>query len=131
MEQRSASRMRAVLKAEIRYNDGLMSAPCVVRDISGTGARLELAGDLALPDSFDLYIEKKHETHHAVVKRRMNREVRVAFDDVVTKPAEVEFRERIAALEAEVADLRKLLEKMKGPADTAAEPMQQAAPARK
>jgi hypothetical protein len=113
VENRSAARVRAVLKAEIRYNDGLMSTPCLVRDLSETGARLELTGDVALPDRFELYIEKKHQTRRAVMKRRQGRDVGVAFDDVEAEPppADDALARRVSKLEAEIVELRRLLEK--------------------
>lgn len=110
MEHRSASRVRSVLKAEIRYNDGMMSSHCLVRDISDTGARIELSGDIALPDRFELYIEKRHRTYHAVVKRRSGREVGVAFDEPVAAPTPgSDMLDRVAKLEAEVAELRQVI----------------------
>lgn len=112
MEHRNAIRSRAVLKAQIRYNGGLMSAPCVIRDVSETGARLELAGDLALPDQFDLHIDKKNATRRAIVKWRRAREVGVAFADAAAaRPAgrDEPLAERVARLESEVAELKELL----------------------
>ena len=109
MEHRSSPRTKTVLKAEIRYNDGLMRVPCLLRDISETGARLELGGDIALPDQFDLYIEKKHQTHHAVIKRRSGRDIGVAFEDATAKSEADEpgLPERMDKLEADVAELKR------------------------
>jgi PilZ domain len=112
LENRSARRARTVLKAEVRYNNGLMSAPCLVRDISDTGARLELGGDLALPDRFDLYIEKKQKTYRSIVKRRNGRDIGVAFEDVVQPSADVGMAERVGKLEADVAEMSELLAKI-------------------
>ena len=125
MERRSAVRSRAVLKAEIRYNDGLMNMPCLVRDISDTGARLEISADVPLPDRFDLYIEKRHLTRRAVVKRRRDREVGVAFADVADRQppqpqqpdrqplqADAGLARRVAKLESDLAEIRTLLEKL-------------------
>lgn len=114
MEQRTSSRVRTVLKAEIRYNDGLMRTPCLVRDISDHGARIELAGEIALPDSFDLYIDKRHQTRRAVVKRRNGLEIGVAFEEKAAPapapaPAEGALEQRVAKLEAELSDVRRLL----------------------
>ena len=110
MEHRIAPRVRTVLKAEIRYNDGMMSAPCVVRDLSDSGARLELVGEIALPDHFDLYIEKKHRTFRAALKRRCGREIGVAFKEAGEpkgeRPADSEMSERMTKLEGEVAELK-------------------------
>lgn len=82
MDHRSKPRIRTVLKAEIRHSGGLINTPCTVRDLSDTGARIELPGDVTLPDRFDLYIEKRHAARPAVVKRRHGTEVGVAFLDV-------------------------------------------------
>ena len=113
MEHRTATRSRSVLKAQIRYNSGLMSAPCVVRDISETGARLELAGDLALPDQFDLHIDKKNATRPALVRWQRAREFGVVFEDAAEAAAPAArdelLAQRVARLEAEVAELRALL----------------------
>lgn len=109
-EKRSAPRLRAVLKGEIRYENGLMSTPCLIRDISEIGARLELPGDLVLPDRFDLYIEKKNQTRHSVLKRKRGVEVGVAFLDMPA-PA-LGLPERVLKLEAEVARLRGLVERL-------------------
>src|ERR1700741_1658609 len=87
VEYRSATRVRTVLKGEIRYDNGRMSTSCVIRDLSEDGARLELPGELALPDRFDLYIEKRNETRPAVVKRKRGVEIGVAFADAAVMPA--------------------------------------------
>jgi PilZ domain len=112
LENRSAPRMRAVLKAEARYNNGMMSAPCLVRDISDTGARLELEGDVALPDRFDLYIEKRQKTFRSIVKRRNGRDVGVAFEDVAQPSTDPGMSERLGKLEADVAEMSELLAKI-------------------
>ena len=112
VEHRSAARVRAVLKGEIRYDNGLRSTPCVIRDLSETGARLELPGDLLLPDHFDLYIEKRNQTRPAVVKRKRGVEVGIAFADITEASAVSGLLERVAKLEAEVATFRGLLEKL-------------------
>ena len=112
VEHRSATRVRAVLKGEIRYDNGLRSTSCVIRDLSATGARLELPGDLALPDHFDLHIEKKNQTRPAVMKRKRGVEVGIAFTDITETLAASALHERVSKLEAEVAMLRGLLEKL-------------------
>ena len=115
MERRGATRVRSVLKAQIRYNSGLMSAPCLVRDISEGGARLELAGDVALPEQFDLYIEKRDQTYPAVVKRRNARDVSIAFQvpqQESGEESEKDLATRVSELEAEIAELRQVFAEM-------------------
>jgi hypothetical protein len=102
-----------VLKAEIRYNNGTMSTPCLIRDISETGARLEIPGDFVLPNRFDLYIEKRNQTRRVLVKRRDGRALGVAFDDPIESvPAEAGLAGRVAKLEAGVAEVKEQLAKI-------------------
>jgi len=108
MENRSALRVRAVLKGEIRYDNGLRSTPCVIRDLSDSGARLELPGDIPIPEHFDLYIEKRNQIRPAILKRKRGADVGVAFADIREKASDV-LSERVAKLEAEVATLRDLV----------------------
>jgi hypothetical protein len=122
-EQRSAARVRGVLKAEVRFDDGAISVPCVVRDISDTGARLELAGDVALPDRIDLFIEKRQRTYRAKVKRRSGREVGVAFEETEAEPEEPgDMQQRMEKLENEVAELRQAVAALAAAVARPAEP---------
>lgn len=109
MERRSQARVRSVLKAEIRFNSGLMHVPCVIRDITEVGARLDLGGDVTIPERFDLFIEKKHRTRRAVVRWKNKHEAGVAFDDAPEHTAEQPIVARINELETELSTLRPLL----------------------
>src|SRR5262249_10644588 len=49
---------RPVLKsAIITFNQRVSSAPCLVRDLSSTGARLRVEGTIHVPNSFDVIID--------------------------------------------------------------------------
>lgn len=109
VERRSIPRVRSVLKAEIRFNDDLMHVPCVIRDITDVGARLDFGGEVTVPDRFQLFIEKKQRTRRAVVRWKNNREAGVAFDDAPEHLAEQPIAERITELETELSTLRPLL----------------------
>jgi hypothetical protein len=125
-EHRTAGRRHAFLKAEIRYNNGLFTVPCIVRDISDTGARIELHGTVSLPKTFDIFIEKRNQTRPASVRWIRGNEVGIAFTDAqpAADPAAAapqaasavlgnsDLAERVAKLEGEVAELRSLLEKI-------------------
>lgn len=50
-------RARVLKKATVLFKDGLRSAPCVVRNISETGARLEFEHAYLVPTEFELRIE--------------------------------------------------------------------------
>ena len=56
-DRRSHSRKRVLKGAVISYSHGNMSLPCVVRDISDTGARIQLHPDQRIPDRFKLVVE--------------------------------------------------------------------------
>ena len=97
-----------MLKAEIRYNDGMMSVPCLVRDISATGARLELSGDVQLPPSFELFIDKRNETRRVDTKWRRGLEVGIAFrPEAAAESPDTD--ERLARLEREMREMRTVL----------------------
>jgi hypothetical protein len=110
MEQkRTTLRVRTVLKAEIRYNDGLIRMPCIVRDISDGGARIELPSEVAIPEHVDLYLEKKKQIRCATIKAMRGRELHVAFNDTPAQQTEPSIAERLKRLEADVAELRALV----------------------
>lgn len=56
-EKRSNTRRRALKAGIIAYNDGNMTFPCVVRDISDAGARLKTDVNRHPPDTFQLQTE--------------------------------------------------------------------------
>ncbi len=54
--QRGHVRRLVIMKGTILYNDGKITIPCRLRDISETGAKLELEHQQLLPHTFDLQI---------------------------------------------------------------------------
>jgi hypothetical protein len=87
-----------------------MTARCVVKDISATGARIELEGDVQLPPTFDLHIAKRNATHAVETKWRRGLELGVAFRQAPQPGAPTsDVEERLAKLEAEMRELRALL----------------------
>lgn len=116
MEKRCVPRMRAVLKAEARYDGGMMHVPCVIRDISDHGARLDLEGEVALPGRFDLFIEKRQRARRAVVRWRRGNEAGVAFDDAPDFTFDHDVVARISELESEIVELKAQLARKSGPA---------------
>src|ERR1700733_4731066 len=80
-ERRIAARQRTVLRGCIYYNKRSAAADCLVRDVSDSGARLELSENVVIPDLIELNIPKKEETFHARVLWRRGNEVGVAYVD--------------------------------------------------
>lgn len=85
-EQRGSVRMRTFLKGRIVFNGGASTMDCLIRDLSGSGAKLELSETSALPEVFDLYVPNKDATYRATLKWRRDGGVGVTFDVPNTKP---------------------------------------------
>lgn len=57
--ERRRSRRRSVVQfARIAHSDGSMSDPCMILDVSATGARLQLNGTTEIPDEFTLVLSR-------------------------------------------------------------------------
>ncbi|WP_128565584.1 PilZ domain-containing protein [Methylobacterium crusticola] len=115
-ESRKESRLRTFLKGRIVFNGGNSSMDCLVRDLSPSGARLMLSQTATLPDGFDLIIPAKDRVHKASLRWRRDDGVGVVFVEEETRTATPEpalsvaaLRQRVSALEAENATLRRLL----------------------
>jgi hypothetical protein len=107
-------RVRTFLKAKLVFNDGNSSFDAVIRDLSDTGARLQIGNSVALPDRFDLYIAKKDETRRARIRWRTDEEMGVAFEEnAAATPASPEVMRRISELEAEIEGLRHQMEELR------------------
>jgi PilZ domain len=124
-QRRTSARQRTVLRACVYYDKHSASADCLVRDMSGGGARLELSENVVIPDEIELYIPKKEKTFDARVLWRHGNEVGVAYADSgngrdrdhgarnLEAPAErggggLELEDRVQKLEAEMASLKRM-----------------------
>ncbi len=106
-EQRRSVRMKTFLKGRIVFNSGASTMDCLIRDLSGAGARLELSQTSALPEVFDLVVPNKDATYRATLKWRRETGVGVTFDapgrQPVPQPAVVTEATPVAAAAAEPA----------------------------
>jgi hypothetical protein len=116
-DKRSTPRLRSFLKGRVLFNGGQNSLDCLIRDISPTGARLELSASVTLPDRFDLYLPHREETCKVHSQWRRGTQLGVAFEHVESPPAAPPQPQDVAArvlqLEAEVGLMRLLLAQMK------------------
>ena len=127
-ERRSSPRQKSFMRGIIYYNNRSAAADCLIRDISETGARLELSESVIIPYEIDLHIPKKGETFRARVQWRHGDGVGIAFANRVTKqagagaPEKAETPEqgqdivglaaRVQRLEAEVASLKRAVKQL-------------------
>jgi hypothetical protein len=112
IENRTTPRLRSLLKGKIIYNNRLSTIDCVVRDISGSGARLALPQNFTLPDRFELYVPLKERTYAAEVRWRGDEDFGVMFVDgsspVAERSSDKALLDRIERLEAQVRELQSL-----------------------
>ena len=53
---------------------------CLVRNISDSGANLEVESQIGIPNSFDLVIDTERSNHHCHVVWQKARRIGIAFD---------------------------------------------------
>lgn len=74
---RAAPRHRILKSGSISFDGGAID--CLVRNISATGAALEVASPVGIPDTFTLLISGEHAGHRCRVAWRSDKRIGVAF----------------------------------------------------
>jgi hypothetical protein len=114
---RPAQRIRTFLKGVVYYDNRRVSIDCTIRDISDTGARIAFTSPVTVPDHIELFIPQKQRTIPALVQRRDHAEIGVSFRDqragTPRRDSDAEITARVAALEQEVAQLRRIVKKLR------------------
>jgi hypothetical protein len=116
-ERRGSLRHKSFLRGFVYFDRlrGVMS--CLVRDLSETGARIVLSETAIIPDVVQLHIPQREETRPAHVQWRRGDEIGLAFTDVAatapTAPGESKLTKRLAQLEADVAELQRVVKRLK------------------
>lgn len=122
LERRSLVRHKTFIKGRIYFNNRLSSMDCIVRDLTGAGARLEFSESVTLPSAFEVYIPNKDEYFHARVKWRRGDHLGVSWNAESAARekadsggrAEHPIADRLAKLEHDVAVLQKRLDALQG-----------------
>ena len=118
VESRRSERVRSFLRAKILFNNQNTSFDCIVRNISQTGAKIEVSNTISVPTHFDLEIPQKGRTYRARIVWRDAEAMGVEFIQAETganssEPSESKL-ERLERenrrLRSAVADLTKRLE---------------------
>ena len=79
LEKRLSPRRNTSIEAVLVYNSGRTRTDCVIRNLSDSGAKLELKGSVAsIPNTFDL-IAPGHRPHPCRVVWRTLKELGVQF----------------------------------------------------
>jgi hypothetical protein len=74
---RAALRHRVLKSGAIEFDGGVID--CVVRNISQTGAALEVASPLGIPETFNLVVSADHARYRCRVAWRKDKRIGVAF----------------------------------------------------
>jgi hypothetical protein len=108
---RTAPRTRTLLQARIEFNGGATTVDCTVRDLSDTGARLQVAESVTIPSKFTLFVPKHGLRYHALLRWHRGSFAGVEFETEQQPEGEkLDPEARIVKLEAEVARLRRVIE---------------------
>jgi hypothetical protein len=117
-EKRSAPRTRSFLKGKAIFNNRQSTLDCLVRDISASGARLEVSNAVLLPDSFDLYVAQKDSTSRARITWRRDGEIGVEFEHPQAAAAPPQdLSSRVQRLEVDVALQQMLIAQLRAELD--------------
>jgi hypothetical protein len=112
-EKRAAPRLRSFLKGKAIFNNRQSTLDCLVRDISATGARLEVSNAVLLPELFDLYVPQKDTTYRVRITWRAEGEIGVEFEHPqaaqAIPPQKDDLASRVHDLEIEIAAQRILV----------------------
>ncbi len=64
-EVRRSERVRAFLRARIIFNNQNTTIECTIKNISASGAKIEISEALTIPAQFDLEVPQKSRTYRA------------------------------------------------------------------
>ena len=122
-ERRRSTRQRSFFKGCIYFNNRLIAADCLVRDISAIGARLILSEAVSVPDVVEIHIAQKKRTLPARMQWRHGSEAGVIFTKGRHGPdwaaaLDPEVADRVDKLEFEVTFLRDMLKRVGEPEAT-------------
>jgi hypothetical protein len=78
LEKRLSPRRNTMIEALVIFDAGRRRMPCIIRNLSDTGAKLEVSSVAGVPNTFDL-IAPGHRPHACRVAWRSLREMGVEF----------------------------------------------------
>lgn len=112
-DHRLSSRQRSFLRGVVYFGENPCAADCLVRDISASGARIELtAPPAAVTERLELQIPLKAQRHYCRVIWHAGREIGVAFDGASSVQPPESLAERVDQLESEIAELKSIIRRL-------------------
>ena len=117
-ERRNSRRLKSFLRGFVYFDKRHGTMSCLVRDLSGEGARIIFSEAVTIPNMINLHIPQKNQTLRARVTWRRGDEIGLGFSAADPAadplPGSAALMKRVAQLEGEIASLRKMLKRMKG-----------------
>jgi hypothetical protein len=110
MYTRNSERIRALLGAQIVFNNQNSTLNCQVRNISTGGARISLSANVAIPEEFDLLVPQKGRTYRCKLRWRTGDAAGVEFLNSHSAAQSATPADRIRELEGENDDLRRQIQ---------------------
>jgi hypothetical protein len=108
--ERKNIRHKSLLRGIAYFENSPFATDCIVRDLSGSGARLEFAASpLTAAEKLDLHIPAKGERHRCRIIWRSETDIGIAFADAPTACEVESIGERMKRLEAEIASLKQIV----------------------
>jgi hypothetical protein len=112
-ERRRLPRQKSFLRDCLYFNNGRVSATCLIRDMSDRGARVIISHTLNIPDAVELYVTQTAQTMRARVEWRRDDELVLSFAENGDETnASKELVARLVHLEIEVASLRHTIKEL-------------------
>jgi PilZ domain len=115
-ERRTSTRQKSFLQGRIYFNNRRSSVDCLVRDVSGTGAKLVFSSAVSIPEFVELWLSNKEDVRRARVQWRRGDEVGVTFDQPGMPEAtavNTDLFGRVLKLESECASLKRTLNELR------------------
>ncbi|WP_423068004.1 PilZ domain-containing protein [Devosia sp. CN2-171] len=78
LEKRQSARRNTMIQASLVYDGGRSRMPCVIRNLSDTGAKIEVSSVTKIPRTFDLVVDRVRPQSCVVVWRAV-KELGVQF----------------------------------------------------
>jgi PilZ domain len=78
-ERRGGQRHRVLKGGTLNFNKGYSSLECVVRDLSETGARIQMGETFGVPSRFTMLISGETERVEASLRWRNSRNIGLSF----------------------------------------------------
>jgi hypothetical protein len=79
-DNRVAPRQRVMLAAKLSFNNGSFSTTCTILQLSATGARASIEGDLPVSQRFEISIPQRNVTRMARLVWRRGAMIGLAFE---------------------------------------------------